>query len=451
MAAGVHLDIASQLTAIEEVRGKMARRRKVRVALAAGLATLCAGTAAFAGGGAFLEPDVRVLQQFEGEGSQSFGWAVSPVGVPDKKHRMNALISEAFNGPNFDQGSAHLYSSRTGQLIRRWDGNPGDWFSFSVADAGDADGDKANDILIGAPGPDAAQGPGYVDLYSGRTGQRLHRFVGEQAGDSFGWAVASAGDVDGDKRPDILIGAPAFISHAHAGRAYVYSGRTYELIRRLSGEAVGNEFGSGAGWTEDVNRDHVPDQIVGAREALAPDGQPRGKVYVYSGKTGARLLTIDSPPLGIQFGSFFVAGAGDVNGDGTSDVYVGDYADSTNGPRAGRATVFSGRDGSELRAWLGEAGDGFGPGRGAGDVNDDGRPDVIVGSFSSSAGSPQSGKVQIFSGADGSLLRRITSTTANENFGFDAVGIGDVNGDDVPDALVSAATGDHVYIIAGRE
>jgi FG-GAP-like repeat/FG-GAP repeat len=423
--------------------------RAARAAVAAAITLLIGGTAAFAAGGSFLEPDVRVLQQFDGEGSQSFGWAVSPVAAPGQKHRLNALISEPFNGPNFDQGSAHLYSSRDGGLIRRWDGNAGDWFSFSVADAGDVDRDKANDILIGAPGPNAAGGPGFVELYSGRSGSLLHRFVGEQAGDSFGWAVSSAGDVDDDNHPDILIGAPAFPVHAHAGHAYVYSGRTYELIRRVSGDAQGDEFGSGVGWTEDVNRDGAPDQIIGAREALAPDGLPRGKVYVYSGKTGLRLLTIDPSPLGLQFGSFFVAGIGDVNRDKTPDVYVGDYADRTNGIGAGRAAVFSGRDGKELRAWLGEAGDGLGPGRGAGDVDGDGRPDVIVGSFSSSAGAQQAGKVQIFAGRDGSLLRAITSTTANENLGFDAVGIGDANRDGVPDALVSAATGDHVYIFAG--
>jgi hypothetical protein len=58
--------------------------------------------------------------------------------------------------------------------------------------------------------------------------------------------------------------------------------------------------------------------------------------------------------------------------------------------------------------------------------------------------------VQLFSGLDGSLLRTITSTTAGENLGFDAVGIGDANGDWVPDALVSAASGDRVYLVAGR-
>lgn len=430
----------------------MARRgRAARVALAAAITLLSGGTASFAAGGAFLEPDVRVLQQFDGEGSQSFGWAVSSVAAPGKKHRLNALISEAFNGPSFDQGSAHLYSSRTGALIRRWDGNPGDWFSFSVADSGDVDGDKANDVLIGAPASNAAHGPGYVDLLSGRTGNLMHRFVGEQAGDAFGWAVSSAGDVDGDKRPDILIGASAFHGHGNAGRAYIYSGRTYEPIRTLVGDAQGDEFGSGVGMTKDVNRDRVADQIVGAREALAPDGLPRGKVYVYSGKTGERLFTIEPPSLAVQFGSFFVAGVGDVNQDRTSDIYVGDYADRTNGQGAGRAAVFSGRDGSEIWARLGKENDGLGPGRGAGDVDDDGTPDVIVGSYNASDGAPGAGKAQIFSGVDGSLRRTITSLTAGENLGFDAVGIGDVNGDGVPDALLAAATGDHVYIVAGNE
>jgi hypothetical protein len=429
----------------------MARRKTARVAVSAAIAALSAATVAFASGGAFLEPDVRVLQQLDGEGSASFGWAVSPVAAPGKKHRLNALISEAFNGPNFDQGSAHLYSSGTGQLIRRWDGNPGDWFSFSVADAGDVDGDKASDILIGAPAADAAHGPGYVDLYSGRTGLLLHRFLGEQPGDTFGWAASSAGDVDGDDRPDILIGASAYHTHANAGRAYIYSGRTYDPIRTLAGDAQGDEFGSGVGWTEDVNRDRVPDQIVGAREVLAPDGQPRGRVYLYSGKTGERLFTINPPPGGLQFGSFFVAGVGDVNHDRTPDLYVGDYADRTNGPDAGRAAVFSGRDGSELWARLGQEGDGLGPGRAAGDVNDDGRPDVIVGSYISNAGAPGAGKVEIFSARNGSLLRRISSATPGENLGFDAVGLGDVNDDGVPDALLAAATGDHVYVVAGNE
>jgi hypothetical protein len=139
-----------------------------------------------------------------------------------------------------------------------------------------------------------------------------------------------------------------------------------------------------------------------------------------------------------------------VNRDGTPDFYAADYADGTNGLNAGRAAVYSGRDGSELRVWLGDGPEaGMGPGRGAGDVDRDGIPDVIVGSYTSNDGGEQAGKAQVFSGADGSLLRSMTSTTPLENFGFDAVGLGDTNGDGLPDLLVSAANQDRLYLIAG--
>jgi hypothetical protein len=141
---------------------------------------------------------------------------------------------------------------------------------------------------------------------------------------------------------------------------------------------------------------------------------------------------------------------GDVNGDGTGDVYAADYADGSLGPGTGRAAVHSGADGAELQSWTGSAAaEGLGPGREAGDVDGDGLVDLAVGSYTSSDGAPQAGKVEIFSGVDGTLIRRITSTTAFENLGFDTVGVGDLNDDGVPDLLISAASGDRVYVVAG--
>ena len=420
----------------------------------AGAAVLSAVIAvgATAAGGSFREPDVRVLHQFDGAGPPAtayFGWAVSELRDVDGDHVTDAIVGEAYSGADHGTGTTWVYSGRTGRLIYRFDGAPGDNNGFSIADAGDTNGDHVHDILVGSPG----NGAGHVDLYSGRTGALLHRFEGTQAGDAFGWSVSSAGDVDGDHRADVLIGAPQAFGAVGPGYAVIYSGRTYQPIRTLTGDVVRDRLGSGAGWTRDVNHDGVSDQILGA--AHAGSGR-HGQAYVYSGRTGERLVTIDASPHGFNLGSFFVAGVGDVNRDGTPDVYAADYGDTTNGVDAqgnpsGRAGVYSGRDGHELLHWVGDAGAGLGPGRGAGDVNDDGHPDLIVGSYTSSSGAEQAGKVQIFSGADGSLLRTITSTTANEQLGFDAVGLGDTNHDDVPDELVSAANGDHVYVIAGRK
>ena len=399
--------------------------------------------------GTFVEPGVQVLYELDGAShSGSYGWAVSQLRDVNHDGATDFIVGEPFDGPDAATGTTYVYSGRTGALLHRYDGEAGDWNGFAMADAGDTNGDGVHDFLVASPGNAA----GHVDLYSGRTGGLLHRFTGSNDGDTFGWSVSSAGDVNHDGRADVLIGASGYLAGIGTGYADIYSGRTYGLIRRLTGDASGDQFGSGAGWTRDVNGDGVADQIVGARNA-GPG--VRGRVYVYSGKSGARLFTIDAGPNGNSFGSFFVAGVGDVNRDGTPDIYAADYADTTNGgdlltTQSGRAAVYSGRDGQELLSWVGPTADaGLGPGRDAGDVNHDGHEDLIVGSYSSNAGASNAGRVQIFSGKDGSILRTITSTTPNEQFGFDAVGIGDVNRDGIPDALVAAATGDHVYAIAG--
>ncbi len=145
-----------------------------------------------------------------------------------------------------------------------------------------------------------------------------------------------------------------------------------------------------------------------------------------------------------------MAGVGDLNSDGLPDVYGGDFTSSAEGDDRGQVLAFSGEDGTVLLDLFGtSAKQGFGPGREAGDMDGDGTPDLVIGSYLSSDGAWRAGKAEVFSGADGSLIRRITSTTRGENFGFDAVGLGDVDGDGAPDLLVSAAEGDVVYVISG--
>ncbi len=92
----------------------------------------------------------------------------------------------------------------------------------------------------------------------------------------------------------------------------------------------------------------------------------------------------------------------------------------------------------------------------AGDTTGDGVHDFLVGAPGGDAGYVQlpSGApgdlVQIISGVDRSVLRTFTSTRGNENFGFDAVGLGDVNDDGIPDAALSAASRNTVYVVAGE-
>ena len=80
----------------------------------------------------------------------------------------------------------------------------------------------------------------------------------------------------------------------------------------------------------------------------------------------------------------------------------------------------------------------------------DGVPDIVVGSYTSSDGAPLAGRVDVYSGRTGRRIRTYISTIAGENLGFDAVGIGDVTGDGHPELLVSAASGDTVYVLSTR-
>jgi FG-GAP repeat/FG-GAP-like repeat len=402
----------------------------VAAAVAVGVTVVSTAAAS----GTFVEP-VRVLHTFQGTNpGANFGWAVSELGDVNGDGAMEAIVGEPFT----DSGTAWVFSGRTGAVLYRLDGEPGDFQGFAMADAGDSDGDGIDDGIIGAPG----RGAGHAYLYSGATGDVLHTFEGIHIGDFFGWAVAGVGDIDGDGRGDILVGAPSPSSGGNPGAAYVFSGRTYEQLGELPARHHEAEFGSATDGGGDLNQDGVPDLLVGAREDAPGKG---GAVYAYSGPDRSLLWEQHAAKkTGAQYGSFFVAGLGDTNGDGVGDVYVGDYADPAGN---GRVAVLSGVDGSELFAIRGDSGAGMGPGREAGDVDGDGLVDLAVGSFTH--GADGAGLVELRSGLDGSVLRTITSTTPGENFGFDAVGIGDVNQDGRPDLLGSAATGEAVYVIAG--
>jgi len=376
-----------------------------------------------------------------GQPGALFGWAVSELEDIDGDGVKEAMTSAILDGPSAN-GAVFVFSGATGDPLYEFDGAPGDLLGYAISDAGDVDADGTHDIVAGARNGNRAL------VFSGATGDQLLELTGEQRGVFFGFAVASAGDVNADAHADLLVGATRNdASGLDSGRAYVFSGIDGSLIRTLEAEGAGDLFGSATDRTEDIDGDGVDDHVVGARNAGRFED---GTVSVFSGATGDPIWSAEATRSGEDLGWFFVAGVGDLNSDGTPDVYGGDFTSSAEGDDRGQVLAFSGEDGTVLLDLSGtSAKQGFGPGREAGDMDGDGTPDLVIGSYLSSDGAWRAGKAEVFSGADGSLIRRITSTTRGENFGFDAVGLGDVDGDGAPDLLVSAAEGDVVYVISG--
>ncbi|MEO8191153.1 MAG: FG-GAP-like repeat-containing protein [Acidobacteriota bacterium] len=387
----------------------------------------------------FVE-SVKVLREWDGEAANDqFGWIARNIGDVDGDG-VNDIVTSAPTkeiGGAASAGRIYVYSTKSGKLLWSADGRPGEELGTGVESAGDTNRDGIPDVIAGAPGG------GKAYLYSGRDGRVLRTFTAESADVDFGRHVSAAGDVDGDGFADVLVGSPGKQGDAKAvGRAYLYSGKDGRALLALKGERPGDEFGSTVGGSTAGKKRFL---IVGASSA---GPRQTGRTYVYEGATSKPKFVIDSDDTGAALGAMFVSVAGDVNGDGVPDVYASDFSNSAKGPSTGRVYVHSGRDGSRLLTLTGEtAGEGFGIGPAtAGDVDGDGRADLIVGAWQYSGAAVSGGRAYLFSGKDGRLIKTFTCRTPGDTFGFDAVGLGDVDGDGTIDFLISSAwSGIHGY------
>jgi hypothetical protein len=164
---------------------------------------------------------------------------------------------------------------------------------------------------------------------------------GEASGDALGYAVADAGDVNGDGASDVLVGAPgADVGGANSGAAYVFSGADGSLLRLWNGSAAGDGFGSAVAGALRLDADSLADVMVGAPGNDA-NGESAGEVRAFGGVDGVEIGVLRGAGVGARLGAALV-GAGDLDGNGLSELLLGAWGEDLGvGQLSGAAHVFS--------------------------------------------------------------------------------------------------------------
>jgi hypothetical protein len=259
-----------------------------------------------------------------------FGLSVGTAGDVNGDGYADVIVgAPGFDSDEGDSGRAFLYEGSPSGLSSTPDWSsgldePNSFFAWSVATAGDVNGDGFDDVIVGANGVYFGDHAFvYLGSPSGLASTPAWSAGRDMGLSGFGGSVATAGDVNGDGFDDVIVGAPG----SSGGSAFVYHGSASGLSSKPAWiDHVSGSFGYSVGTAGDVNSDGFDDVIIGA--LWYSDGQlEEGAAFVFAGSPRGLIGTHsfsrdegnqETARLGVSVGS-----AGDVNGDGTTDTIVG--------------------------------------------------------------------------------------------------------------------------------
>ncbi len=425
--------------------------------------------AAFVYYGAMIGPNVAPATLLEGNlTGLELGGSVAAVGDINGDGYDDVVAgSQHYDHDEIDEGGALIYlGGATGlnvtPVMTLESNQAGAQFGYSVAGAGDLNGDGYDDVVVGADLYDEESlwdaGAAFV-YYGGPAGLSVTSVVtlqSHQFGAFLGRSVSGAGDLNGDGYGDLLVGASGYDDgESNEGAVFVYYGGAAGLsvtpAVTLECNQATSRFGYSVAGGSDVNGDGYDDVLVGAMY-YDRDQANEGAVFVYLGG----MLGVSTAPIKIlesnQASSSLgvsVAAAGDVNGDGYDDIVAGAMGYDNGESAEGAVFVFAGSQSGAVVTPVvilesNMAGAYFGSNvAGAGDVNEDGYADIVAGAQQYSNGQLIEGMASLYlGGAAGFAVTPTVLVEPNQReayAGSSVAGRGDVNGDGYDDWMVGVS------------